>query len=86
MKKSYQFTAILEYIENDVIYIRFPDLPGCNGCANDTEQAFENAKDVLKTFLQKMKDNRFRIPKPTPFSKIDHGGNEVPIIIEASVK
>lgn len=80
MKDSYKFVAIFEYAD-DGINISFPDLPGCLSCADTTEEALKNAKEVLGLVLVHFEREGQPIPNATPIEKIECNKNEKAFII-----
>ncbi|WP_026486675.1 type II toxin-antitoxin system HicB family antitoxin [Caldanaerobius polysaccharolyticus] len=81
MKDTYIFPAIFTY-DDDGISIEFPDLPGCLSCADTTEEAMHNAKEVLGLFLWGMERDNEPIPEPTPINKLKLETNQIPVLIE----
>ena len=77
----YVFPAIFFRDENTV-GVRFPDLPGCNTCGDDQEDALTMARDALGGHLLCLEDLGEAIPTPTPFDKIRTKKNEVVALIE----
>lgn len=80
MKDSYEFVVKFEY-EKDGINITFPDLPGAISCAQTTEEALKNAKEVLGLVIFEMEQENEKIPKPTPLEKINCSKNEKSALI-----
>ncbi len=68
-RKYYSFPALF-YYDTDGISIEFPDLPGCLPCANNTEEAFRNAKEALGLHLYGMEQDNEKIPEPTPITEL----------------
>ena len=75
------FPAIF-FREGNVVGVRFPDLPGCNTCGDDQEDALTMARDALGGHLLCLEDLGEAIPTPTPFDKIRTKKNEVVALIE----
>ena len=74
-KESYEFVAIFDY-EKDGINIRFPDLEEAISCANTTEEALKNAKEVLELVFYNREQENIEIPKPTSLENIKCNENE----------
>jgi predicted RNase H-like HicB family nuclease len=81
MKDVYAYPAILNYAE-DGISITFPDLPGCLPCANDTEEAIENAREALGLHLWGMEQDGDSIPEPSEIVKLKYKKTEIPLMVE----
>lgn len=81
MKNRYSFIAIFNFAD-DGISIQFPDLPGCLPCANDLNEAFNNAREALGLHLWGMEQDNETIPEPTSITDIHCENNEVPAVIE----
>ncbi len=81
MKDTYIFPAILNYAD-DGISIEFPDLPGCLSCADSTEEAVKNSKEVLGLFLWSMEKDNDEIPKPTEITNLKLEYNDIPLLVE----
>lgn len=62
--------------------MRFPDLPGCNTCGDDQEDALTMARDALGGHLRCLEDLGEAIPTPTSFDTIRTKKNEVVALIE----
>jgi len=80
-KKYYSFPAFF-YYDEDGISIEFPDLPGCLPCADNSEEAFHNAKEALGLHLFEMEQDGESIPDPTPVPRLHPEPNGVLTIIE----
>lgn len=50
--------------------IRFHDIPGCRAEGDDTEEATQNARDVLGEILSAMETAGRPLPEPTPITRI----------------
>lgn len=80
-KKYYSFPAFF-YYEDDGVSIEFPDLPGCLPCADNSEEAFHNAKEALGLHLFGMEQDNERIPAPTPVDQLHPEDNGVIAMVE----
>ncbi len=80
-RKYYSFPALF-YYDTDGISIEFPDLPGCLPCADNTEEAFHNAKEALGLHLYRMEQDKEKIPEPTPINKLHAGPDSAIVMIE----
>ncbi|MDR1378343.1 MAG: type II toxin-antitoxin system HicB family antitoxin [Synergistaceae bacterium] len=78
----YIFPAVFSY-DSDGVAVSFPDLPGCNTCGNDQEEAIEMAKDALAGHLSCLEDDGDTIPSPSDFRTIHTEGDEALVVIEA---
>lgn len=81
MKDRYSFIAVFECAE-DGISIEFPDLPGCLPCADNMEEAIENAREALGLHLWGMEQDNENIPEPTFITDIHCEGSCVPVLID----
>ncbi len=70
MKNTYRFPAIFTPEERGVS-IEFPDLPGCLPCADDLDEAFENAKEALGLHLYCMEEDNEVIPEASSVSDLE---------------
>lgn len=85
MKKDcYIYPAILTY-EKDGINISFPDLPGCNTCAMNDEEAYYMAKDALGLFIACNEEENIELPTATGLKNIKLRQNEKAILIEVNM-
>lgn len=82
MKDYYQFPAVFD-IADDGISIFFPDLAGCLPCADNMQEAFNNAKEALQLHLFGMEEDGEEIPEPTSPLNIKVEQNQVLAMIEA---
>lgn len=81
MKRLF-FPAIFE-IEKDGGYsIFFPDIAGCNTCADNIDNGYEMAFDCLGLTLSYMEDNKEHIPTPSNPSDIQLEPNQFLVVIE----
>ncbi len=81
--KKYHYPAIFDADENGSINISFPDLIGCHTFADNLDEAFENAEDVLTLFLMDLEDEHVEIPTPSLNST---EGNKTVYVISADTK
>ena len=79
---SYRYPAIF-YYDDDGISMDFPDLPGCLPCAENTEEAVNNAEECLALHLYGMEQDGDEIPKPTDIREIKPGSGGVIVLVEA---
>ncbi len=82
MKDRYIFPAIFTYEERG-ISIKFPDLPGCLPCADDTEKAVENAKEALTLHIWGMEQDGEKIPESSAVSSLKMCENQAIVLIDA---
>lgn len=78
----YVFPAIFSYDE-DGVAVSFPDLPGCNTCGKDQDEAIVMASDALRGHLSCMEDDGDPIPAPSDFRTILPEKDEAIVIVEA---
>lgn len=77
----YAYPALF-YYDDDGISIEFPDLPGCLPCAEDTEEAFRNAKEALGLHLFGMEQDKEPIPAPTSVNELHPDSDATVAMIE----
>ena len=46
--------------------VSYPDLPGCITCGDTIEQAYENAKDAKRCWIEAALEDGVSIPEPAP--------------------
>ncbi len=78
----YVFPAIFSY-DGDGVAVSFPDLPGCNTCGKDQDEAIVMASDALRGHLSCMEDDGDPIPAPSDFRTILPEKDEAIVIVEA---
>ena len=78
----YAFPAIFSY-DDDGVSVSFPDLPGCNTCGENQEEAVSMAQDALSGHLSCLEDDGDPIPNPSDFRTIRANENEAIVVIEA---
>jgi len=66
--------------------IIFPDIIGCNTCADTVEEAYEMATDALCLCLWSMIDRKINIPTPSSPSNLELADNEFIALIGADVE
>lgn len=85
MKRDcYIYPAIFNY-DKEGISIFFPDLPGCNTCGKDDEDAFYMAKDALGLYIACNEEEGIELPEPTKLNKIKLKENEKAILVEVNM-
>lgn len=85
MKKDcYIYPAVLSY-DKDGINIYFPDLPGCNTCAMNDEEAYYMAKDALGLFIACSEEDGLELPKAKSLKEIKLKDNERATLIEVNM-
>ena len=78
----YVYPAVFSYDEHGVA-VSFPDLPGCNTCGNDQDEAIAMAQDALSGHLSCLEDDNDPIPTPSDFRNIHPEKNEAVVVVEA---
>lgn len=64
----YYFAQFYPQEENPGGYsVIFPDLPGCNTCGDDLDEAMSMAMDALTGYLEVARDRGEEIPEPSDF-------------------
>ena len=82
MKKDiYSYIAVVSF-DNDGISINFPDLTGCFTCADNEDEIFKTAKEVLGLHIWSMEKDNEIIPDPTGIKDIILEDNETTILVE----
>lgn len=81
MKNRYSFIALFT-VADDGISIEFPDLPGCLPCADNMDEAFQNAREALGLHLWGMEQDGEEIPEPTSLTDIHCKQGEIPAAID----
>ncbi len=78
----YVFPAVFSY-DGEGVAVSFPDLPGCNTCGDDQDEAILMAQDALRGHLSCLEDENDPIPAPSDFRTIQTDTNEAVVLIEA---
>lgn len=78
---TYIYSAIFDY-SDDGISISFPDLAGCLSCADTTEEAIKDAKEVLGLYMNGIEEDKEVIPTPSNIKDISLGENDIPVLID----
>lgn len=85
MKKDcYIYPAIFNYAA-DGISISFPDLPGCNTCGANDEEAFYMAKDALGLYIACSEEAGEMLQEPSNLNEIKLKENERVILVEVNM-
>ncbi|MDR1206484.1 MAG: type II toxin-antitoxin system HicB family antitoxin [Peptococcaceae bacterium] len=82
MTDTYIYPAIFFYAD-DGISVEFPDLPGCCPIGYTTEEAVQSAHSCLALHLCGMERDGEEIPQPSDARRVEHGKNEVIMLVEA---
>ena len=78
---KYIYSALFN-IEQDKVYARVPDLPGCVTTGRTLEDAIEQISDAASIWLVAAEDHGDSIPSPTPQSEIDREDGSVLSLIQ----
>lgn len=81
IKDKYIYPAIFTYAD-DGISIEFPDLPGCLPCADNTEEAFRNAREAMALHLLTSEQDGEEIPTPSTIETIPVSSKQIVTLIE----
>lgn len=81
MKDIYRFIAVVTFDE-DGISINYPDLEGCFTCADNEEEIYNMAQEVLGLHLWSMEQDNEDIPTPSTIKDIKLQKNETAIFVE----
>lgn len=82
MKKDiYSYIAVVSF-DDDGISIDFPDLSGCFTCAENENEVFRLAKEVLGLHLWSMEQDNEFIPEPSTIKDIRLSDNEIAMLID----
>lgn len=69
---KYVYPAVLKE-ENNKVYVKVPDLKGCNTVGDDFADAIEMARDAIEMWLCIAEDNGEKIPAADMQMKSDDG-------------
>ena len=68
MNKPYKMEVQMD-IEEGGFVVSFPDLPGCITCGNTIEQAYANAEDAKKCWIEAALEDGTEIPESASTKK-----------------
>lgn len=80
-KDTYSYIAVISF-DDDGISIDFPDLEGCFTCAENENEIFKTAKEVLGLHLWSMEQDEETIPEPSSIKNIKLEENETSMLVE----
>ena len=78
---TYSYIAVVSF-DDDGISINFPDLAGCYTCAENEDEIFKMAKEVLGLHLWSIEKDNEPIPKPSTLKDIKLEDNEATILVD----
>ena len=81
IKDTYSYIAVISF-DDDGTSIDFPDLPGCFTCAENEDDVFRAARELLGLHLWSMERDNELIPEPSSFKDIKPEANETTILVE----
>jgi len=81
LKNTYSYIAVVSF-DDDGISIDFPDLAGCFTCADNENEIFKMAKEILGLHLWSMEKDNELIPEPTKIKDIVLESNETTMLVE----
>lgn len=86
MRKKLIYPAVFLQ-EDDGITITFPDLEGCFSCADNFEEAYDNAKEAMELYLEDYVFDLFKsAPVPSKLRNISLKKDESITLIELDVE
>ena len=80
-KDYYSYIAVVSF-DPDGISIEYPDLDGCYSCADNNEEIFKMAKEVLGLHLWSMENDGEEIPAPSAIKDMNLEENQTAIMVE----
>jgi len=80
-KDIYSYIAVISF-DADGISIDFPDLSGCFTCAENENEIFKMAKEVLGLHIWSMERDSEQIPEPSSIMDIECDTNETKMLVE----
>ena len=80
-RDTYSYIAVINF-DDDGISIGFPDLAGCFTCAEDNDEIYKMAKEVLGLHLWSMERDNEVIPEPSALKDIKLESNETTMIVD----
>jgi predicted RNase H-like HicB family nuclease len=81
MRKEEFYPAVFKQEANGEYSIFFPDIPGCNSCGKDLQEAYEMAFDALGIMLTYFEEEELPIPEPSNPAEITLTDNQFIAII-----
>jgi len=69
---KYIYTAVFSFSDEDKVYARVPDLPGCITTGSDLQDAIDQITDAASGWLVVAEDEDLDIAAPTPQEAIPH--------------
>lgn len=81
LRDMYSYIAVISF-DDDGISINYPDLKGCFTCADNEDEIYKMAKEVLGLHLWSMEQDNEDIPKPSNIRSIHVEQNETTMLIE----
>ena len=80
-KDTYSYIAVISF-DDDGISIDFPDLAGCFSCAENEDEIYKMAKEVLGLHLWSMEKDNEPIPTPSTLKNIKLENNETTMLVD----
>ena len=80
-KDTYRYIAVVSF-DDDGISIDFPDLSGCFTCAENDDEIFKMAREVLGLHLWGMENDDEPIPEPSALRDIPLADNETTMLVD----
>ena len=83
MNARYVFPAVVEWLEEDNVYdIVFPDLEECFTFAENEEDIFRSARDVLELCIYEREEEDKDIPKSSKLNEIKLSDDQFIIMVD----
>jgi len=80
-KDYYSYIAVVSF-DDDGISIEFPDIAEAYTCADNNEEIFKMANEVLKLSLWSREKDNEEIPEPSSIKEIKIEDNQIPFLVE----
>lgn len=58
------------HLEDNVYWVEFPDLPGCQSVGGSLTETLDNAREALEVYAISLIENKELIPSPSEISKL----------------
>lgn len=81
MEQEVFYPAIFQTEENGSYSVFFPDITGCNTCANNLQEAYDMAFDALGIMLTYFEEESLPIPEPSDPTDVQLEQNQFIAII-----
>ncbi len=83
---KYIYPAIFKPLENEIYFVKVPDLPGCMTEGKNLQDAYDMVQDAIAMWICDSEDNQEIIQAPTDIHKVEYHDPEFVSLVSVDTK